>query len=248
MPEGAVEQGGQVLVPLKALQEERQAAKALKAKADQYDQVGQWYQQSKPYIDFLQAHPELLTRATPAPTQAEPQTDAKFMQLAQTLDLYTPEGKPDAARAKSLADFMRGEAREEAQTLVRPVQAQTLQQQAVSNYHQAVNTPLPNGSKVDPNMLWQIWSQGDPAVLASPQGAAAAVALALGMQSMQQATPVPAPSGPPVVTEQVGGRFGVPAPLSALDQRVMQVRGIDSKKYAEYAKQFRPGESNTLEE
>ena len=37
-------------------------------------------------------------------------------------------------------------------------------------------------------------------------------------------------------------------PLTDLDQRVINVRGIDAKKYAQYAKAFRPGEANTLEE
>ena len=256
VPEGAIEQGGQVMVPLAALKSEREKVKALKPKADQYEQLAGWVQQAKPYVDFLAAHPELVTRA--AAPAAEPTTpagpapdDTVAEQLAKTLDLYTTEGKPDLSRAKSLIGTVEALAEKKAQALVKPVQDLNVQGRAMAHYHEAVAASAPNGAKVDPAILWQVWQNADPRILATPQGAAAAWALALGMASMQAApTPrtVAAPGGPPVVTEPPGGsgvRAGV---LSDLDQRVVQVRGMDPKKYQEYARAFKPGETNTVEE
>jgi hypothetical protein len=251
IPDGAIEQGGQVMVPLAALKAEREAVKTLKGKASQVEQIQAWYQQSKPYIDFLQANPDVMTRrqdAAPAAPEPQPQEDPELQELARTLDLYTTDGKPDAARAKKLVDMTRKSAREEAQTIVQPVQQQSLQERSVANYHQAAASVAPNGTKVDPNILWNVWSQGNPKDLATPQGAAAAWALALGLQSMQQPQTIQPPSQPPVITETPGSRFVNRAPISELDQRVINVRGMDPKKYAEYAKAFRPGEVNTIEE
>lgn len=254
LPEGAIEQAGQVMVPLAALKDARAQAKDLKTKAQAVEQVQQWYQQVRPYVDFLQSHPDLLTRGNaPAPTPSAPEHDPAAENLARTLDLYTADGRPDAARAQVLMGVVEQLAEKKASAVVQPVQEQTLQQRSLANFHDAANAKAPNGATVSRDILWQVWSQGDPRVLATTQGAAAAWALALGMQAMQPSSPtqtaptIQVPGGPPLVTE-APGRPGARPLLTDLDQRVMNVRGIDAKKYAEYAKAFKPGEVNTIEE
>jgi hypothetical protein len=252
LPEGAVEQAGQVMVPLAALRAERDQVKALKGKATQYDQAAQYLNQVRPYIDFLQANPDLMKRrAEPEPVAAPtvaPQDDPAAVELARTLDLYTPEGQPDAKRAARLMTTVETLAERKAQAVVKPVQQQSIQQKALSNYHEAVSSTLPNGTKVDPTVLWNVWNQSDPNHLATPQGAAAAVMMAYAMQHMQQPTPIPPPSQPPIVTEGTGSRVPNRQPMTEMDQRVANIRGISPQKYAEYAKAFRPGEVNTLED
>jgi hypothetical protein len=252
IPDGAIEQGGQVMVPLAALKAEREQNKTLKGKAAQADQMTQWVNQARPYIDFLQANPDLMKQRqepTQAPVAQTPaQDDPAAIDLARTLDLYTPEGQPDAKRALKIMTTVETLAERKAQAIVKPVQDQSLQEKAIANFHQAANSQLPNGQTVDRNVLWQIWSGGDPRVLSTPQGAAAAVALAYGMQHMQAAPAIQPPSQPPVVTESFGSRIPGAKPLTEMDQRVIQVRGMDPKKYAEHAKAFKPGETNQLED
>lgn len=252
LPEGAIEQAGQVMVPLAALRAERETVRTLKGKAAQYDQAAQYVNQVRPYVEFLQANPDLMTRRHAPPSQpapaADPVSDEKFEKLAIKFDLYTAEGKPDAGRAKDILDILRGEARAEAQTVMAPVQAQSLQERAIANYHEAVRSQAPNGAKVDPQVLWNVWSKSDPKVVATPEGAAAAWMLAYGMQAAQVQTQVTPPAAPPVFTENSGSRLVNRAPLSELDQRIIQVRGMDPKKYAEHAKSFKAGETNVIED
>jgi hypothetical protein len=252
IPDGAIEQGGQVMVPLAALKAEREQVKTLKGKAAQADQMTQWVNQARPYIDFLQANPDLMKQreqTAPVAAPAVPaQEDPAALDLARTLDLYTPEGQPDAKRALKLMNTVETLAERKAQAIVKPVQDQSLQEKALANFHQAASSQLPNGQTVNRDVLWQIWSGGDPRVLSTPQGAAAAVALAYGMQHMQQAPAIAPPSQPPVVTESFGSRIPGAKPLTEMDQRVIQIRGMDPKKYAEHAKAFKPGETNTLED
>lgn len=273
LPEGAVEQeNGQVMVPLAALRAEREAAKVLKEKASRADQAWAYAQQVKPYVDFLQANPDLMQRrqapettrpqpAAPTPEQAQA-SDAAAEQFARTLDLYTVQGKPDVERAKQVLSAIESRAETKAREAITPFAQMSVQQRAAQNLKDAKEAQL-GGVRANPEILEQIWASTDPRMLATEQGAASAVLLALGLGQLQQQqgqmppqdqrppagmTPAPAAPTPPVVSEPSGSRSVGRMPLTDLDQRVMRVRGIDAKRYAEIAKAFKPGVSNTLEE
>jgi hypothetical protein len=245
---------GQKMVPLPALQAAREEARALKQKAEQFDQVSSWYAQNKPYVDFLQANPDLLKprQATPAAPQAPPppETDPELIELARTLDLYTPDGKPDAVRAAKTAAFFDKRADVRTQEAVRPIQEQTYQERSQQNYRDALTMTLPNGDKVNPEIINQIWRNGNPKDLANPNLAAFAIMAAIGMQTYTKASqppPIQPPETTPVVTEPSGSRTPNRAPISEFEQRVANIRGISPQKYAEYTRNFRTGQSNVLE-
>ena len=246
--------GGQKMVPYAALRDAREEARALKEKAAQFDQVSSWYAQNRPYVDFLQANPDLLKpRQAPVPeaTPAPPEHDDALVSLARTLDLYTPEGKPDANRAATIRNLVKSEAKTIAQEAVKPLAEMTTRERAQVNYQHALNVTLPNGQKPNPATLAAIWKNGDPNVLSTTDGAAYAVMLAVGAEMMAaqpQAQPPQAPAQPPVVTEPAGSRHVNRAPVSEFEQRVMNIRGITPQKYSEYTKDFRAGQSNVLED
>jgi hypothetical protein len=251
----AVEVAGQRMVPLAALQAAREEARTLKQKAEQVDQVSAWYQANRPYVEFLQNNPDLLKPrpAAPAPPPAPtpPEQDETLTQLARTLDLYTPEGKPDATRAAVIRNLVKSEAQTIAQEAVKPLEAMTTRERANANLQYAYSATTPDGHKADPEVLKQIWANGDPKVLSTPEGAAMAVLMAVGMSQFarQPQAPQPAaPNQPPVVTEPVGGRNINRAPISEFEQRIANVRGIAPQKYAELTRDFKPGHVNVLED
>jgi hypothetical protein len=249
------EVGGQRMVPLAALQAEREAARALRQKAEQFDQVSGWYAQNKPYIDFLQANPDLMkprqAAPPPPPAATPPEQDETLVSLARTLDLYTADGQPDAKRAAVIKNLVKSEAQSIAQETVRPIQEESIQERSQRNYRDALNLVLPNGQKFDPNVVHAVWRNGNPKDLANPDTALMAIAaLSQIQQFQQQQSQVPtiqAPIQAPVVTESPGSRTPQRAPISEFETRVANIRGITPQKYAEYVRDFRPGQSNVLE-
>jgi hypothetical protein len=248
---GTVEVGGQHMVPLGALLAERRTAATLKQKAEQLDQIAAEWAQLKPYAEFVRANPDLMKpREAPAPAPVQPEQDEQLITLARTLDLYTPEGKPDATRAATIRNLVKSEAQSIAQEAVKPLHEQTTHERAQTNFRNALALDF-NGVKPNPQVLQHIWRTTDPKVLATEQGAAAAALMAMGLGAVTGApTPaaVAAPTTIPVVTEPAGGRNVNRPAVSEFEQRVMQVRGLDPKKYAEATRNFRPGEHNTLED
>ena len=248
----AVEVGGERMVPLAALISERRAAATLKTKADQFDQMAGWYNEAKPYVDFLKNNPDLLKpREAPAPVAAPPppEADPALVSLARTLDLYTPEGQPDAKRAQAIREMVKTEAQGIAREAVQPFEQQSIQQRAQTNLRDAMAVEF-NGIKPNQDVLQHIWKTTDPKVLATQQGAAAAVLMALGMGAASPQSPVAAPvvappSTTPILSEPTRAT-NRPA-LSEFEAKVYKLRGIDHAKAAEHLRGFRPGETNALE-
>lgn len=248
----SVDVGGEKMVPLAALQAEREQVRQLRQKAAQVDQAVEWVNTHKPYIEFLQNNPQLLQprQPDPAPSPVQPQQDETLVQLARTLDLYTPDGQPDAKRAGVIRNMVKTEAQTIAQETVKPLAEMTTREKAQVNLRDAKAVTLPDGRRPNGQILDMLWQQGDARVLATPEGAAAAVAIAVGLEGFQAqpAAPPQPPATPPVVTEPAGGRNLNRPAVSEFEQRVMQLRGITPQKYAEYTRNFRSGAANVLEE
>lgn len=250
----AVEVAGQKHVPLSALIEERQKAKALKQKADQYDQTVGYVNSIRPYIEFLQANPNLMTRTAeqpPTPVATTQPVDEHAAELARTLDLYTAAGEPDVVRAQKLQKIIDRTAETRSQEAVKPLQESTTRERSGYMYQRALATKAPDGREVNRQVLDAIWSRLDPSITATEEGAAGVVALALGlnvMQGGQAPHAIAPPANPPLVTEAPGGRVVNRAPLSALDQSIAKLRGLNDKDYTERLKGYTSGRSNQLED
>lgn len=251
-----VEVDGQRMVPLAALSAAREELRTAKEKAARFDEFSGWYTQNKPYVDFLQAHPDLITqRQQPAPQAAPapvPEDDPELVNLARTLDLYTPDGKPDAKRAAALATFVDKRSGSQAQEAIKPLHEMSVKERANVNLRDALAATLPNGMKPNPDVIRQIWQNGDPKMLATQEGAALAVLLAGGLSVASQPAPAAAapaaPGQPPVHSEPAGRTATSRAPVTEFEQRVMGIRGISNAKYAEYTSKWKPGASNALED
>jgi hypothetical protein len=236
----AVDVGGQRMVPLAALHTVREQNRTLRQKAD-------------PYVEFLKNNPDLLKpreAQTPAAAPAPPEADPALVNLAKTLDLYTPEGLPDARRASAIRDMVKTEAQSIAQQTVKPFEEQSIHERAQSKFREALAVDM-NGIKPNPQVLAHIWKTTDPRVLATDQGAGAAVLMAMGLSAVSQQPGAPAvtpPATTPVVTEPAGGRNMNRPAISEFEQRVMRVRGLDAKRYGEATRGFKPGEVNILED
>jgi hypothetical protein len=255
-PEGTADVAGQKMVPLSALVEARREKAALKQKAEQYDQTIGYVQQVRPYIDFLQANPGLMTRTqqetSPTPTTTTQPVDENATELARTLDLYTATGEPDVKRAQKIQKMIQVTAKAEATAEVEPLRESTVRERSGFMYQRALVTKAPDGRTVDRHTLDRLWTNTDPKISATEEGAAGIVAMALGLQLMQgTAAPIPAATqalAPPLHTEAPGGRTPNRAPLSSLDQSIAKLRGLDDKTYAERSKGFVSGRPSVLED
>jgi hypothetical protein len=249
----AVDVGGQRMVPLAALHTVREQNRTLRQKADQYDQIASEWNNARPYVEFLKNNPDLLKpreAQTPAAAPAPPEADPALVNLAKTLDLYTPEGLPDARRASAIRDMVKTEAQSIAQQTVKPFEEQSIHERAQSKFREALAVDM-NGIKPNPQVLAHIWKTTDPRVLATDQGAGAAVLMAMGLSAVSQQPGAPAvtpPATTPVVTEPAGGRNMNRPAISEFEQRVIKVRGLDAKRYGEATRGFKPGEVNILED
>ena len=254
-PEGTVDVAGQKHVPVGALIAERREKQALKQKAEQYDQLAGYVHQVRPYIDFLAANPGLMTRTqqdtAPTPVTTTQPTDQKAEVLARTLDLYTASGEPDVKRAQAIREMIRGEAEEQAEAKVKPLQESTARERANYNYQRALITKSPDGRAVDKDTLDAIWSRTDSKITATEEGAAGVVAMALGLSVMRggsQPPPVTQPLAAPLHTEPAGGRHTGKLSLSQLDEQIAKLRNIPQKEYADRVKNYQPGRPNQLED
>lgn len=252
----AVEIQGGKYVPLEALREVREKAKAFKDKAEQYDQTVQYVQSVRPYIDFLQANPDLMTRTTT--THQAPQTvtqepvDEQAEELARTLDLYTAEGKPDVRRAQKLRGLIDAAADAKAESRVKPLQESTLRERANHNYQRALVTKAPDGRTPNRQVLDALWARTDPSITSTEEGASALVATALGLSLLHgQAGPptsVAPPAQPAVVSERPGSRQPNTPSLSAFDEKIAGMRGRTNDEWAKLTRTFNPGRPSVLED
>lgn len=231
---------------LAALKAERAEKKALKETAQKAQALEQEIAQARPYVQFLQAHPELLQPRPADPVPTAPSVDPEAVQYAKEFDLYTPEGKPDIEKAQRLLKFHDDRASRKAREAVQPIEALTDQQLSAAMFHQVANMPAPNGQKVDADALKQLWASV-PARLSKDPGVAALLHAAAAGFTRTPAT-VAAPAAPPVVTEAAGKVPTRTLSISALDKAVAAHKGMDETEFANLTKGFVKGRTYQLED
>jgi len=233
----AVDVAGQKMVPLSALLAERAEKKTFKDKASRLDEIAGWVEQVQPELEELRRQKS----QPPAPTGDDP----KLVELATTLDLYTNEGKPDVKRAAKLAQYVG----QEAQAQLQPLHQQNARDKAIANFHEVSKLPGVNTDAL--RQVWNAMAQTPEGLqhLADPTIAKTYAAVVRGYAAFE--TPAPAPAAPPALITEAAGNRSTPFARTSLDDiqsKVMAVRGIDSKRYADLTKGFKPGTSNSLED
>lgn len=274
--DAVVDASGRKLVPLDALKATRaelKAAKQLAAQAEQLqeaaargEQLGTFFQNISPLLDKLKARPDIVAnimQAQPVPPQAPPgyppmqqdpgeailpKHDAE--DLARTLELYTPEGQPDLARARKLALLMRGVGRQEALGAVAPLSQNMAQGQAGTLKQQYAQVRDKAGRTVNNQVLDQIWNIVPPELIARDPAVAGILYYAARGYSAHHGLDEPiAPSRAPLVSESAGGRPATTAAttLSEFDRAMQRSMQITDKQYTDHAARYKPGALNVLE-
>lgn len=239
------DQRGQQAVPLATFLEAKKAAKAAadeaKAVREEAAQLKGWAQQWSPYLSALAQRPDLLQQALgqTAPSQAatvQPETDPEAEQLARELDLYTPAGVPDVARAQRMLKVMDGRVDKRVAREVEPVRLASEEAKAAALRQQAFDYASRTGY-APTQALQQVLALIPPALQADQNVMNLALVLARGLGTTTAPTLVTAPSTPslsplsePLMTEAPGRRQG-PPPLSEMEQRVATNRGIAPERW-----------------
>ena len=178
-------------------------------------------------LDKLKARPDIVATimqvpaAQPSPVQGyQPPVDpgeailAKqdAEDLARTLELYTPEGQPDLARARKLAAMMRGVGRQEAQGAVAPLSQNMAQGQAGTLKTQYAQVKDKAGRTVNSQILDQIWGIVPPELIAKDPAVAGILYYAARGYAAHHGLdePVP-PARAPILSEPAGGRPVTPS-------------------------------------
>lgn len=265
---------GRKLVPLDALRATRQelktakqlasAAEQMREAAQRGEQLGQFFQTIEPLLAKLRARPDIVANIMGAPAEApppashgQPQADPAEVilpkqdaeDLARTLELYTPEGLPDLARARKVALMMRGTARQEAYGAIAPIAQTTAQQQSVGLQQQYAQVRDKAGRTVNHAVLQQLWNIVPPEVVARDPNVAGVLYYAAKGYAAHHGLDEPLPAArAPITSEAPGGRpTSVAATLSELDRHIQQSMQTTEKNYAERAARYRPGAINILE-
>jgi hypothetical protein len=262
---------GDAMVPLSAVTGARTALKAAKAElatlkpsAERATQLeGQITQlqgkiaQMEPVVSAYHAYIASQQQAQQPPPQPSAEDTADLQEIARDIDLYKTDGTPDLDKARRLLDREQRVAQRVAQQAIAPIQQQDVQRQSAYTLQRALVSALPNGQKASEAAIRYVWSQLDPALTATADGAKQAYIAALGYtQAMQQqAAPAAAPPAqgtrnaqgqfvagqaaatpPPMHTERAGGASGpLTATLSPEEQRFLKQTGMSEKEYLESA-------------
>jgi hypothetical protein len=257
IPDSSAEGGKARYVPLSALDGARREARELKSELQQAREGSAKAQQLEQRLADLEAHIQTIApkaqaydaihAAQLAKQEPVAEDDSEAVELAQVLDLYTPEGKPDIAKAKKTLALMDKRAGKLAQDAVGPLAQHTVQQMSNVMLARAKATAAPNGAKPDAHVLEQVWAKLDPRLTATVDGAKQAWVAALGYSSsIAEAKPAArTPTGQftkkeadePLYTEKAGGKDTPDMPkLSPAEAKYLKDAGITEKEYFESAK------------
>lgn len=253
-PQTTRDDKGAPRVPLEAVVAARRHAaelkrenEGLKAQAAKSGEIEAALRDVQPYVEFLKAHPDVVTRAT-EPTPSVPAVDPQTTRLARDLELYTSDGQPDVKRAEAVLGVIERVATAKAQATVAPVAETAHQQQSQLLYQRALVTKDREGRTVDPQTLSEMWAMVPAEASASPEVARILWLAAAGRERLQPAGSPPSRPGAPVERERAGGRDAGATSLSEFEQRILTARGISRKDYDAQTKDWTPGEPVILEE
>lgn len=243
----AVEVAGKKYVPISAVISERKQRQALQEKANRTDQLEAYVNESRPYVDFLKANPDLLKprQVAPAAPTADP-IDPEAEEMAKLLDLYTPEGQPDLKRASKFLKVVDVKSERRVAAGMAPIHERKFQEQSARNFQMAAQYKDPSGRSPDPKALEQIWRTVTAEQSADPHVASILTATALGLGYATAKPQAQAPP-PPLVTEG-GGGGPRRAALSEIESKIAKDRGVSHATWAEDTKTFVKGRANQLED
>lgn len=265
--------GSDKLVPLSAVTTARQKLKEARTElktaregsqkqADLERQVQQLQGQIAQLRPYVEAYAQAQQQAQ-QPPQAEDTTELE--EIARLYDFYKPDGALDLGRAKKARDREIQTAQQIAQQQVAPLAEMSVRDKSAFMLARAKNTVLPNGLKVDPAALDEVWRQLSPAITGTETGAIEAFRAALARSVMamkpEQFSAMGKPQGqptrgangqftagqplpPPMFTEPAGGRDPQGwMPLDDADRKAIKAMGITEKEFMEIAKGMPTGGS-----
>ena len=253
--EGVVELGGERLVPLAALQAERQQRKQLGERAALADRLEAQLNENRPYVEFLRNNPQLLQRQAPAPAAPQPPgpapSDPRAMRIAQRLSLYTPDGKPDLESAQDVLAVAREIAVETSRQAVAPMVHQSMGAQSEANFR-TVLTGLKDADGRPPTeqSLRAVWNAVGPQATSDLQVAGMLGLLAIGADRSLGGvkSPVAPPAQQPAFSESSGGQPRPRAVMTGLETQIATDRNIAPTKWQELTKGHQTGRPSVLEE
>lgn len=250
--------GTEKLVPLSAVttlrgklsdaKKELDSAKEGSAKAQQLETtVAQLQQQISQMQPLVAAYQAALIQ--PPQQTAPPEDIAELEEVARDFDFYKSDGSLDLDKARRHNARVEKQASKIADSRVKPLEQQSVAQQSSYMKERAKATTFPNGMKADPAMVDLVWSNLDPAVTATEQGAKFAAIQALGMSvGTNKAQPTGPQRGtdgkfvkaeeipPPLHTEKAGGKDAPDVrSLDESDRKAIKAMGISEKEYLEIA-------------
>ena len=231
----------------------RQENRTLKPEAAKAAELSQAVQQMQPYVQFLQANPQLLERkAAPEPPPA-PTDDPDAREAAEFMSFYSADGKLDLEKGRKWLDFQDRRSGNVAQKAVEPLAQSRTEAMAHANYQQLLGLKLADGTPVRKEVVDNLWRRAvaEPnglKALADPQTAAAFALMVLGAEAGSRKPSPPAPEREPIFTEASGGTPHAPVRLSAIESEITRQRGVKAEDWAGLTKNFTKGRSNVVEE
>ncbi len=262
--EGAVEfKPGEKYVPLSAVIEARKSAKEAKERLKELEpasqeaqQLRQYLNDVKPYIEFLRANPDFLTRTAQPQAKQEPQVDAEAEETARDLELYTKDGTLDVAKARRILDRTAGVARQSAEKIAaqttEPVAKMVESQKVLGVLHQLQQERDGDGqgltvqavNALAQDLVQTLGQEGARRFIAQDGSYTLLKNMAFGKQAtLPKRAKVAPPAHDPLATERAGGRTD---DVVVSTQHLGRL-GISQDKYTDSAKRFKPGGFNSLE-
>jgi hypothetical protein len=243
----AVEVNGAQMVPIAAVKAERARRQEAERQAARVPELEQWHRDAAPYVEFLKANPDFLKPKQEPVAPADPKADPELVQLAQTLDLYDAAGQPDTKRAGVMAGLIDKVAERRVQHAVQPFQQQTAQQQAQVNWARAMQYTDPEGRRVDPVVLRNLWETSKLEDVADPNYVRVLTLTAMGAEraTKRPTTPVPPQA---LVTEASGGHPRTRPTLSTMEEKVATDRGKTATQWQDLTKGHQSGRPSQLED
>ena len=261
------EVGGRTMVPVEALRQAREEARAakqlrveveaLKGQAKSGEELQRWVDTVRPLLAKLNERPDVVQaimagKDVPAagakPANAIP--DDRAAKYARRWELFTSAGELDVARAKDILIDQDTEARrvaeEAARAAVGPIQERMARGTAQQVMQQYLGVKDKAGKAVNAAVLQQVWSALPPQ-MAEDQNASAWAYYAAKGYAAHHGLDAPEPPGAAVVTESPGGGAPAAKPMGDVERAIARVLDIDEKRWADRAAKYKPGAINVLE-